>query len=57
MSRIEELPPLPDQEGQLDFDELEEMAKERELEYPDTSQESLYDTDDGAEDTDESEQE
>ncbi|MBQ9484334.1 MAG: SMC-Scp complex subunit ScpB [Ruminiclostridium sp.] len=57
LSRIEELPPLPDQEGQLDFDELEEMAKERELEYPDTSQESLYDTDDGAEDTDESEQE
>lgn len=57
LSRIEELPPLPDQEGQLDFDELEEMAKERELEYPDTSQESLYDTDDDAEDTDESEQE
>lgn len=52
LSRIEELPPLPDQEGQLDFDELEEMAKERELEYPDTSQESLYDTDDDAEDTD-----
>ena len=55
LTRIEELPPLPDSEGQLDFDELEEMAKERELEYPDTSQESLYDTDDGAEDTDESE--
>ena len=37
LSRIEELPPLPDREGQLDFDELEEMERERELEYPDTS--------------------
>lgn len=36
LSRIEELPPLPDQEGQLDFDELEEMAREKELEYPDS---------------------
>ena len=36
LSRIEELPPLPDQEGQLDFDELEELEKEKELEYPDS---------------------
>ena len=43
LSRIEELPPLPDQEGQLDFDELAEMEKERELEYPDSGQESLFD--------------
>jgi segregation and condensation protein B len=45
LTRIEELPPLPDQEGQLDFDELEEMAKEKELEYPESSQESLFDDD------------
>ncbi len=61
LSRIEELPPLPDQEGQLDFDELEEMEKEKELEYPDSGQESLFDYDsytaDDAEDTDENEQE
>ena len=43
LSRIEELPPLPDQEGQLDFDELEEMAKEKELEYPESVQDSIYD--------------
>ena len=53
LSRIEELPPLPDQEGQLDFDELEEMAKEKELEYPDSGQESLYDYDDETSDNDE----
>ncbi len=61
LSRIEELPPLPDQEGQLDFDELEEMEKEKELEYPDSGQESLFDYDsdtaDDTEDTDENEQE
>ncbi len=43
LSRIEELPPLPDREGQLDFDELEEMAKEKELEYPESAQESFFD--------------
>lgn len=43
LSRIEELPPLPDREGQLDFDELEEMAKEKELEYPDSEQGSFFD--------------
>lgn len=53
LSRIEELPPLPDQEGQLDFDELEEMAKEKELEYPDSGQESLYDYADETSDDDE----
>jgi segregation and condensation protein B len=37
LSRIEELPPLPDQEGQIDFDELAELEKERELGYPDSS--------------------
>lgn len=30
LSRIEELPPLPNQEGQLDFDELAEMELEKE---------------------------
>lgn len=30
ISRIEELPPLPNQEGQLDFDELAEMELEKE---------------------------
>lgn len=29
LSRIEELPPLPNQEGQLDFDELAEMELEK----------------------------
>ncbi|MCR4780133.1 MAG: SMC-Scp complex subunit ScpB [Ruminiclostridium sp.] len=37
LSRIAELPPLPDQDGQLDFDELAELEKERELGYPDSS--------------------
>ncbi len=37
LSRIEELPPLPDQDGQLDFDELAELEKERELGYPDST--------------------
>lgn len=36
LSRIEELPPPPDQEGQLDFDELEELEREKELQYPDS---------------------
>ena len=45
LSRIEELPPLPDREGQLDFDELAEMEKERELEYPDSTDNSAYDDD------------
>lgn len=54
LSRIEELPPLPDSEGQLDFDELEEMAKEKELEYPESGQETFFDAendddDEGAE--------
>ena len=53
LSRIEELPPLPDQEGQLDFDELEEMEKEKELEYPDSGQESLFDYADETSDNDE----
>ena len=42
LTRIEELPPLPDSEGQLDFDELAEMEKEKELEYPDSGQESYF---------------
>ena len=42
LGRIEELPPLPDREGQLDFDELEEMEREKELEYPDTQQDNLF---------------
>ena len=37
LSRIEELPALPDSGGQLDFDELEELEREKELEYPDSS--------------------
>lgn len=40
LSRIEELPPLPDQDGQLDFDELAELEKEKELGYPETSSDS-----------------
>lgn len=49
LSRIEELPPLPDQDGQLDFDELAELEKERELGYPDTTEDAdtRYDDSDG----------
>ena len=53
LGRIEELPPLPDQEGQLDFDELAEMEKEQDLQYPDSGQESFYEdelSDDSADD-------
>ncbi|MBP5605663.1 MAG: SMC-Scp complex subunit ScpB [Ruminiclostridium sp.] len=46
LSRIEELPPLPDKNGQLDFDEFEEMQREKESEYP----ESVQDYDDNEED-------
>lgn len=46
LSRIEELPPLPDREGQLDFDELEEMEREKELEYPASTQDAGLDEDD-----------
>lgn len=49
LSRIEELPPLPDREGQLDFDELAEMEKDRELEYPDSGQDDAYIPDDDGE--------
>ncbi len=49
LSRIEELPPLPDREGQLDFDELEEMEREKELEYPDSGEQTFFD--DEADDT------
>ncbi len=45
LSRIEELPPLPDREGQLDFDELEEMEREKELEYPASTQDAGLDED------------
>ncbi len=53
LSRIEELPPLPDREGQLDFDELEEMERERELEYPDSPDEDAqtYFEDDAEDET------
>ena len=53
LSRIEELPPLPDREGQLDFDELEEMERERELEYPDQPDEDAqtYFEDDAEDET------
>ncbi|HBI51229.1 MAG TPA: SMC-Scp complex subunit ScpB [Ruminococcaceae bacterium] len=46
LSRIEELPPLPDREGQLDFDELEEMEREKELEYPASTQDAGLDEED-----------
>ena len=50
LSRIEELPPLPDQEGQLDFDELEELEREKELQYPESvGDDTADDTDDGQE--------
>lgn len=50
LSRIEELPPLPDQDGQLDFDELAELEKEKELEYPDTVSDSDIPADDDIDD-------
>ncbi len=46
LSRIEELPPLPDKNGQLDFDEFEEMQREKDSEYP----ESVQDFSDNEED-------
>ncbi|MBR1833212.1 MAG: SMC-Scp complex subunit ScpB [Ruminiclostridium sp.] len=46
LSRIEDLPPLPDREGQLDFDELEEMEREKELEYPASTQDAGLDEED-----------
>ena len=46
LSRIEERPPLPDREGQLDFDELEEMEREKELEYPASTQDAGLDEED-----------
>lgn len=40
LGSLEELPPLPDREGQLDFDELEQMEREKELEYPESTQDA-----------------
>lgn len=54
LSRIEELPPLPDQEGQLDFDELEELEKEKDLEYPDSDSGDITDDDGSSADSEES---
>ena len=51
LGSLEELPPLPDREGQLDFDELEQMEREKELEYPESTQDA------GLDDSDEDEKE
>ena len=40
LGSLAELPPLPEREGQLDFDELEQMEREKELEYPESTQDA-----------------